>query len=130
MIMKNLFLTFIAIMAIAINASAKSWEPVITNVSSSSVVYQNGYTRSNGTYVQGHYKTRSNNTNLDNFSTIGNYNPFTGSIGSIAKDYSAGAYNYGAGKTIHVGSRGGQYYINSNGNKTYVPKRSINSFLW
>lgn len=25
--------------------------------------------------------------------------------------------------TIQTGSRGGQYYINSNGNKTYVKKR-------
>lgn len=96
-----------------------------TSISStnSSVRYQQGYTRKDGTYVNGHMKTRSNNTNHDNFSTIGNSNPYTGSIGSVAKDYSVGAYNYGSGKTIHTGSRGGQYYINSNGNKTYVPKR-------
>lgn len=25
-------------------------------------------------------------------------------------------------RTIHTGPRGGQYYINSNGNKTYVPR--------
>ena len=31
----------------------------------SSVRYQSGYTRSNGTYVQGHYKTSSNSTNHD-----------------------------------------------------------------
>lgn len=96
-----------------------------TSISStnSSVRYQQGYTRKDGTYVNGHMKTRSNNTNHDNFSTIGNSNPYTGSIGSVAKDYSVGAYNYGSGKTIHTGSRGGQYYINSNSNKTYVPKR-------
>lgn len=85
--------------------------------------YVNGYTKSNGTYVQGHYRSSQNSTNHDNYSTSGNYNPYTGSVGSRAKDYSTGAYNYGTGHTIHAGSRGGQYYINSNGNKTYVPKR-------
>lgn len=90
---------------------------------SSDVRYQQGYTRSDGTYVSGHYKTQSNNTNHDNFSTHGNVNPYTGSSGYRARDYSNDAYNYGSGRTIHTGSRGGQYYINSNGNKTYVPKR-------
>lgn len=84
-----------------------------------------GYTRSNGTYVQSHVRTMPNNTNWDNFSTIGNSNPFTGSIGHRARDYSSSAYNYGAGHTIHTGSRGGQYYYNSNGHKTYVPKRNL-----
>ena len=84
-----------------------------------------GYTRSNGTYVQSHVRTMPNNTNWDNFSTRGNSNPFTGSTGYRARDYSSGAYNYGAGHTIHTGSRGGQYYYNSNGHKTYVPKRNL-----
>ena len=84
-----------------------------------------GYTRSNGTYVESHVRTMPNNTNWDNFSTKGNSNPFTGSTGSRARDYSSDAYNYGAGHTIHTGSRGGQYYYNSNGHKTYVPKRNL-----
>ena len=84
-----------------------------------------GYTRSNGTYVQSHVRTMPNSTNWDNFSTKGNSNPFTGSTGYRARDYSSDAYNYGAGHTIHTGSRGGQYYYNSNGRKTYVPKRNL-----
>ena len=84
-----------------------------------------GYTRSNGTYVQSHVRTMPNSTNWDNFSTKGNSNPFTGSTGYRARDYSNGAYNYGVGHTIHTGSRGGQYYYNSNGHKTYVPKRNL-----
>ena len=84
-----------------------------------------GYTRSNGTYVQSHVRTMPNNTNWDNFSTKGNCNPFIGSTGYRARDYSSGAYNYGAGHTIHTGSRGGQYYYNNNGHKTYVPKRNL-----
>lgn len=85
--------------------------------------YQHGYYKKNGTYVHAHYKTKSNNTNHDNYSTNSNANPYTGSHGHKAKDYSSDAYNYGSGNMIHKGSHGGQYYINSNGNKVYVPKR-------
>lgn len=85
--------------------------------------YQKGYYRKNGTYVTGHYKTQSDRTNHNNFSTSSNRNPYTGNKGYRAKDYSTKAYNYGKGKTIHTGSRGGQYYYNRKGNKTYVPKR-------
>ena len=40
--------------------------------------YQNGYFRKNGTYVTGHYKTCSDRTNHNNFSTRGKRNPYTG----------------------------------------------------
>jgi hypothetical protein len=85
--------------------------------------YQQGYTKKDGTYVQAHFKTETNHTNHDNFSTISNTNIYTGKEGSRAKDYTAGANNYGSGKTIQTGSGGGQYYVNDKGNKTYVPKR-------
>lgn len=85
--------------------------------------YQNGYYKKDGTYVKGHYKTKKNSTNWDNYSTVGNRNTFSGKSGTRAKDYSSGAYNYGSGKTIYTGPKGGQYYYNSKGKKTYVPKR-------
>ena len=85
--------------------------------------YVNGYFKSSGEYVQGHYKTTTNSTNVDNYSTTGNTNIYTGSSGTRAKDYSSQSLNYGSGQTIQTGSRGGQYYINSKGNKVYVPKR-------
>ena len=85
----------------------------------------NGYFRNNGTYVESHIRTMPNSTNWDNYSTKGNVNPFTGSTGYRARDYSSEALNYGAGHTIHTGPRGGQYYYNSRGNKTYVPKRNM-----
>lgn len=86
--------------------------------------YQQGYIKpSTGTYVQGHYKTVSNNTNRDNFSAKGNTNIYTGTSGAKAKDHSTQAINYGSEETIYTVSKGGQYYINSNGNKTYMPKR-------
>ncbi len=91
----------------------------------SQVRYQNGYYKpSTGNYVDGHYKTQSNKTNQDNYSTKGNTNPYTGKVGTKPKDYSIEAKNYGSGKTIYTGPKGGQYYINGNGKKTYVPKRN------
>jgi len=90
--------------------------------STPTVRLQSSYQRSNGTIVSSHYKTESNSTNWDNFSTKRNNNPFTGETGSRARDNSTDALNYGSGKTIHTGSRGGQYYNNNSGGKTYVPK--------
>lgn len=91
---------------------------------SQTIRYQEGYFKpSTGTYVEPHYKTNNNSTNWDNFSTKGNYNPFNGNPGYKAKDFSIDADNYGKGQNINVGPRGGQYYYNSKGNKTYVPKR-------
>lgn len=85
--------------------------------------YQRSYVKKNGTYVRPHYKTEINKTNIDNYSTTSNVDPYTGQEGHKAKDYSPEAYNYGSGKTIKIGSRGGQYYYNNKGKKTYVPKR-------
>ncbi len=82
-----------------------------------------GYYRNNGTYVQPHTRSLQNSTNHDNYSTQGNVNPYTGESGSVAPDYSSETSNYGTGQVIQTGPRGGQYYINSNGRKVYVPKR-------
>ncbi len=90
---------------------------------SQTVRTQGYYKPSTRTYVQSFYKSTPNSTNHDNYSTKGNLNPYTGRSGTKARDYSVEARNYGIGKTIYTGSRGGQYYINRNGNKTYVPKR-------
>ncbi len=46
----------------------------------------NGYYRKDGTYVRGHYRTNPNNTNRDNYSTLGNINPHTGKPGWILPD--------------------------------------------
>lgn len=125
--MKKLLTLAIAIMTTILSANAQynygnayGTSSYGTNTNST---YVNGYTKSNGTYVQGYYRSTRNNTNHDNWTTTGNTNIYTGTSGSIAKDYSSDAYNYGTGHIIHTGSRGGQFYINSRGNKTYVPKR-------
>jgi len=38
--------------------------------------------RSDGTYVAPHYRTAPNSTRYDNYSTKGNYNPYTGRAGT------------------------------------------------
>jgi len=85
--------------------------------------YVNGYFRKDGTYVEGYFKSNPNTTNKDNYSTQGNLNPHTGIEGTRAPDYSSQAYNYGDGRVIYTGPKGGQYYINDSGRKVYVPKR-------
>lgn len=52
----------------------------------SSYHYVKGYTRSDGTQVQGYYRTNPNSTNTDNYSTRPNVNPWTGKPGTVAPD--------------------------------------------
>lgn len=86
--------------------------------------YQQGYIKPiTDTYVRGHYKTVLNNTNRDNFSTLGNIYIYTGTVGTKAQVSPIQTINYSSEKRIHTGSIGGQYYLNSNGTKTYVPKQ-------
>ena len=109
--MKKIIITFVA----ALIVSSAAFAQTQTSVS--------GYRRSDGTYVQPHSRSVRDNTNHNNWGTVGNTNPKTGVHGSVAKDYSPQATNYGKGRTIHTGSQGGQYYYNSKGNRTYVPKQ-------
>lgn len=45
--------------------------------------YVRPHVRSDGTYVEGHYRSRPDNSSLNNYSTQGNTNPFTGQQGSV-----------------------------------------------
>ncbi|MFH0702282.1 MAG: hypothetical protein V2B14_01925 [bacterium] len=49
-----------------------------------------GYYRSDGTYVQSYTRSKPNHTTLDNYSTRGNINPYTGSYGTK----NSNTYNY------------------------------------
>lgn len=40
------------------------------------------YTRRDGVMVQPHYQTNPNNTQRDNYGTLGNQNPYTGTYGT------------------------------------------------
>ncbi len=88
--------------------------------------YVSGYTNSNGTYVQAYYRTTPNTTRNDNYSTVGNVNPYSGTYGTKPADsyyVAPPTYTVPTNSTstpVYTGSRGGQYYINSNGNKSYI----------
>lgn len=45
-------------------------------------VYVHGYTRSNGTYVAPHMRSAPDGNPYNNWSTIGNTNPYTGEAGT------------------------------------------------
>ncbi len=84
--------------------------------------YVRGYMRSNGTYVAPHYQTNPNSTTSDNYSTLGNVNPYTGVYGtkpdvrpSYGSSYTAPNYgysqprsSYGSSYTAPYGSSYGQ----------------------
>jgi len=44
--------------------------------------YVNGYTRSDGTVVQGHWRSGPDSSYNNNYSTRGNTNPYTGQSGT------------------------------------------------
>lgn len=75
-------------------------------------VYVEGYTRSDGTYVKGHYRTSPDSTINNNYSTQGNINPYTGKKGWIPRESESavsteswstqGSYSYGVRNTQYT----------------------------
>lgn len=55
-------------------------------VSSVQAGYVSGYYRSNGTYVQPHYRSNPDRSVYNNWSYQGNVNPYTGSVGTRTYD--------------------------------------------
>jgi hypothetical protein len=55
-------------------------------------VYVRGHYRSNGTYVRPHVRTQQNHIFGDNFSTSGNYNPYSGKSGARRSPNRGGVY--------------------------------------
>ena len=54
---------------------------IYPNMKAFADVYVRGHYRSNGTYVDPHYRTSPNSNISDNYSTWGNSNPYTGQKG-------------------------------------------------
>lgn len=68
--------------------------------------YVRGHTRSNGTYVAPHYRSSPNSSRYDNYSSQGNYNPYTGQQGSSRNEFSSqpqynDSYGNGSGKSLN-----------------------------
>lgn len=70
--MKKLLLAAAAFSIFASSALADQWV--------------NGYTRRDGTYVAGHWRSSPNSTKADNWSTYPNVNPYTGKQGTKKAD--------------------------------------------
>lgn len=68
--MKHIFLAVLIIMVSASFSFAKD-------------VFVKGYTRSDGTYVQPHHRSSPDSSRLNNYSTEGNVNPYTGQHGTV-----------------------------------------------
>ena len=58
-------------------------------------VYRKGYVRQDGVYVPPSYSTRPDGNPHNNYSTQGNYNPYTGEAGTV--DPYKPSTNYGSG---------------------------------
>ena len=74
--------TILASLAIVLCASAAHADTV------------NGYMRKDGTYVQPYQRSSPNSTTLDNYSTRGNVNPYTGEQGTHRPQRSQSGVNY------------------------------------
>lgn len=62
-------------------------------MSASADQYIQGYTRSDGTYVQGHHRSNPDHNPYNNYSSSGNSNPYTGERGSVSAYQNFGSNN-------------------------------------
>lgn len=56
---------------------------LVSNLTLAADVYVQPHTRSDGTYVEGHYRTAPDSNPYNNYSTQGNTNPYTGQEGRV-----------------------------------------------
>lgn len=56
---------------------------MLTFITPAFAEYVNGYYKSNGTYVRGYNRTSADSTKFNNYSTKGNYNPYTQQKGYV-----------------------------------------------
>lgn len=75
--------------------------------------YVNGYTRRDGTYVQGYTRSDRDSSYNNNYSTQGNQNPYTGEYGSNSRTYNDRTPEY---NTRTYGNPG---YERSNSSSSY-----------
>lgn len=55
----------------------------LLNITFAKDTYIKGYTDKNSRYIPPHYRTKPNKTPMDNYSTKGNTNPYTGKRGTV-----------------------------------------------
>lgn len=52
-------------------------------IKTASAGYVQGHYRQDGTYVNGYHRTNPDGNKFNNYSTQGNYNPYTGKTGTV-----------------------------------------------
>lgn len=62
-----------------------------------------GYTRANGTYVAPHYRSAPDGVFGNNWSTLGNVNPYTGKPGTLTSPHTSGGTGYADPSTVDSG---------------------------
>lgn len=84
--------------------------------------YVSSHIRSDGTYVQGHMKTNSDDSFWNNWSSSGNTNPYTGRTGTKQPPYSYRSYSTPSYRSYKTPSYGGSSYVGGyfKSNGTYV----------
>ena len=78
-------------------------------------VWVNGYQRSNGTYVKGHYRSAPDGNPYNNWSTKGNVNPYTGKRGYKNPNNNSTNRGIRYPTNTYRNSGGGLYNNNSSG---------------
>lgn len=66
--------------------------------------YVRGHLRNDGTYVQPHYRTTPDSSRLNNWSTQGNYNPYTGRAGTV-DPYNSNSGSLGSSNSLYGTTR-------------------------
>lgn len=59
---------------------------LLSNIAFAGDTYVRPYVRSNGTVVEGHYRTKPDNNYFNNYGSQGNTNPYNGRSGSRSYD--------------------------------------------
>jgi len=89
----------------------------LTAASSFAQTHVDGYIKRDGTYVAPHVRSNPNSTKIDNYSSQGNSNPYTGQSGSVnpyaQPSYQAPSYQAPTYQTPSYGSQP----VNRNGIK-------------
>jgi hypothetical protein len=80
--LKNSILVLLLLFSIVHSVNAKRYSSGYSGTGSNSKsTYVHGYTKKNGTHVNGYHRTKANGTQRDNYSAEGNINPYTGKVG-------------------------------------------------
>jgi hypothetical protein len=80
--------------------------------------YVRGYYRNNGTYVQPHMRSAPDDDRLNNWSTKGNVNPYTGQGGT--KDPYSQGYGTGSGSGLGMPYQGYRPYDGGSGSRSLL----------